>query len=468
MNQRHKQLFLLLTTFSLLGLMLSACGLPIENIPLNTPIAPPENAQPSPIAYNKIRFAVPTGTPTIANAPGNFWEWFWATCDGPYGLTTQGGWRGRGFPSDSAREVFSNTLTGLGYDIAGDPGRLFDETEDLQRAQYAVGGRVVDIKINECPQSTWFGSIPQGTSGEANVTVEWTIFDLLNRKNIAKLTTKGYGRNMAPSFDGLILLYEDAMAAAIHNLGTHKAFYDLVFFGIAPPDAPDTYLDPFEQPIGLFDPQEKVSIPAKALLTGDARNNLDAATKSSVLVQAGQTHGSGVFITDQGHIITNAHVVGNAKRVRIVTSGKKHKLKAEVLRVARKRDIALLKLEDMPADLTIKTLPIRTGKIAVGEEIYAVGAPRYTKLQDSVTKGIVSAHRYHPRQGQWFIQADVDIYGGSSGGPLLDEHGNLIGLTALGYIISGNAGSDPALGGLNWFIPIDDGLEKLDISITTP
>ncbi len=459
----HIHLKTLYLAFLALGiLILGACGLPIEKVPLSAPIIPTEDARPSPIGFNKIRFAVPTGTPTIANAPANFWEWFWASCDGPFGLTGQGGLRGRSFPSDAIREVFYNTMESLGYDVAGDPGRLFDEQEDLQRSIYSVGGRITDIKINQCPQSTWFGRVPQGASGEANITVEWTVFDLLHRKNVMKFTTKGYGRSMMPNFESISLLYEDAMSGAIHNLGANEDFFDLVFYGRVPAKLPSTYTDPFEEPDMLYDSRETVTIRSKPLSTSHAKNWLGNIVKSSVLVQT-TGHGSGYFITDQGHIITNAHVVGNAKRVRIVTSGKKEKLIAEVLRMDRKRDVALLKLEKIPKDFKIQTLPVRTGKLNVGEEIYAIGSPRQTKLQDTVTKGIVSAHRFDKRQKQAFIQADVDIYGGNSGGPLVDEHGNLVGMAVKGFLVS--AGTDPAFGGLNWFIPIGDALKKLDITL---
>lgn len=456
---------LTLILFSAIALSLSACGLPVEKVPLATPIMPPEDARPSPIGFNKIRFAVPTGTPTVANAPANFWEWFWNECDGPFGLIGQGNVRGRGFPSDASREVFYNTMASLGYDVAGDPGRMFDEEEDLQRTIYSVGGRIIDIKINRCPQSTWFGRVPQGASGEANVTVEWTVFDLLNRKNVMKITTKGYGRTLMPNFDSTYLLYEDAMASAIHNLGADEEFFDLVFFGRVPAKLPRTYTDPFEEPLGLFDPNEEVTIQNQDLSDRDAKNWLSSIVKSAVMIQT-TSHGSGFFITDQGHILTNAHVVGNAARVRVVTSGKKEKLVAEVLRRDQRRDVALLKLEEIPEGMKIQTLPIRAGKIGVGEDVYAIGSPRLTRLQDTVTKGIISAHRYDKRRKQPYIQADVEIYGGNSGGPLVDEHGNLVGMSVLGYIIGGGGGNDPALGGLNWFIPITDALDKLKIGLS--
>ena len=161
--------------------------------------------------------------------------------------------------------------------------------------------------------------------------------------------------------------------------------------------------------------------------------------------------------------MTNARVVGDANRVRIVSTGKEEKMIAEILRIERKRDVALLRLEKIPDDLRIKTLPIRSAMPAVGEDVYAIGAPNYKRLQDTVTKGIISAHRIDPRRKHPIIQADVTIHGGNSGGPLLDKNGNLIGL-AVSQFVRG----DIALDGLNNFIPLcrlrdhdrDDGHSK--------
>lgn len=437
---------------------MAGCGLQVDKVPLQPVIDNPDDARPSPVAFNAIHFAVRAGTPTVASAPASFWDWMF-TCDAPYGLLTQGSMQGRTFPSDSWREIFLDTLEGQGYDVAGNPGRLFDETEDLQRALYSVGGRITDVKINTCAQSSWFGSIPRGDSGEGMITVEWTVFDLLNRKNVYKVTTKGYARLRQPSYDGLIVLFEEALASSIHNLGADEKFHDLVFYGTAPGGDPGTYYDQDEQPVTMYDPGEKVSLPALPLSTMPAKGRFDDIRKAVVMIEDGGGFGSGFFITKEGHILTDAHVVGNAVRVRVVSAGKQEKMIGEVLRVDRKRDVALIRLEKIPDGMDITVLPINITPPKVGDDVYAIGAPRLRKLQDTVTRGIVSASRFDRKMKQPYIQADVDTYEGSSGGPLIDANGNIIGLTVLGYEV----GPD-TLGGLNWFSPIDDALTKLQIS----
>ncbi len=456
----HVKFVLRIVTMFLPLFMLGGCGgLTIEETPVAIAMLPPEDVRPAPIGFNKIRFAIPTGTPTIASAPANLWEWAFV-CEGPHRLLKQGSIRGRGFPTDSRREIFTDTMEALGYDVAGNPGFLFDEDADLQRTHYVVGGRVTDIKINTCAQNGWFNRIPRGDSGQSSITIEWTVHDLLQRKNILKVTTKGYGRILTPSYDGVLLLIDEAIAASIHNLGANKDLHNLVFYGQEPEKLPNTIHDPYEEPISQYDLLEKLTIENKPLSTKSAKERLEKLVKSAVLIQAGNTHGSGYFITTDGYIVTNAHVVGYAKRVRVVTSGKEEKFVAEVVRVDRKRDVALLKLEKIPPDLQIQTLPIREDKLALGEDVYAIGSPSYTRLQDTITKGIVSSHRFDRLRKQWEIQADVYIYGGNSGGPLLDKNGNIVGMAVAKYIRG-----DENLDGLNLFIPIKDVLKKLDIEL---
>lgn len=424
--------------------------MPVEEVPLATPYPVPHGTAPTPIGFNHIRYAVPTDSDTIGISTRSL------RC--PLMMRkTQAGVSGRSFPNDEYRRIFTNTLSGLGYDVTGDPGRLFDEQEDMARTVFAVGARITDINIDMCEEQSFFFGYDLGVVGEADVTVEWTVFDLLNRRNVFKGTTKGYSELSAPNDEGLALLLQDSFANAVHNLGAERDFFELVFFGTPPTDMPETVPNLENMPAPLFDPQERVALPQKPLLSGAAKaRDMEDARRAAVLIRAGPQTGSGVLISPRGHILTNAHVVGNASRVRVTLANKKESVMAEVLRLARKRDVALLRLEEAPAR-AYPLLPIRLEKPAVSEEIYAVGAPLKPGLQDTVTKGIVSAHRFDRREQQWYIQGDVYTYHGNSGGPLLDRAGNLVGLSVAGYMPQDAGGS------LNLFIPIADALDVLSI-----
>lgn len=450
-------LFRLLTLSCVL--LLGAChGLTVQPHALKDYPDIPENAQPSPIGFNKLRYHIPTGTDIASTSPKGLFGLF--TCGAPY-ETMQQGIIGRYVVNDNIKQIFNETMEAQGYDVTGSPGRMFDEEEDMQRTVYSVGARITNIRMDLCDKKTFLLGFNQGYSGEGEIRIEWTVYDLLHRRNALKLTTEGYTELNVANREGMQLILEGAFAAAAHNLGADEQFRNLVVYGETPSVTPKTIQDVNEAPVGLFDPQEKVGIRNPAPSASPVKGRLEDIVKTAVMIEAGPTHGSGFFISKQGHIVTNAHVVGNAFRVRIVTSGKQEKLIGEVLRVDRRRDVALVRLEE-PLD-HIRTLPVRTSALAVGEDVYAIGAPRLKRMQDTVTKGIVSAHRYDRKEGQPYIQADVDTYGGNSGGPLIDASGNIVGISVSGYAIDDS--EDAALGGLNNFIPIADALRALDISL---
>ena len=93
------------------------------------------------------------------------------------------------------------------------------------------------------------------------------------------------------------------------------------------------------------------------------------------------------------------------------------------------------------------------------EEVYAIGSPIDKSLAGTVSKGIVSKFASNS-QGLEDIQADVDIHGGNSGGVLLDQHGNAVGISYAGI-----GTPDKKSVGLNFFIPVMDALEKLNLRL---
>ncbi len=88
--------------------------------------------------------------------------------------------------------------------------------------------------------------------------------------------------------------------------------------------------------------------------------------------------------------------------------------------------------------------------------MFAIGTPLQERFGRTVTKGVVSALR--PKDGRTSIQSDVVVHAGSSGGPLLDEHGRVVGLTISGATIGGGIGV-----GLNTFLGIDDVCRAIQI-----
>jgi len=155
--------------------------------------------------------------------------------------------------------------------------------------------------------------------------------------------------------------------------------------------------------------------------------------------------GSGFFISPDGYILTNHHVVSGADEI-IVRTTDQREFEAQVVGSDRRSDTAVLKIEVQDAPV----VQIGTAKdLEVGEWVLAIGSP--FGFENSVTAGIVSAKgRSLPTENYVpFIQTDVAINRGNSGGPLFDMDGKVVGVNST--ILSSNGG----FMGLSFAVPID-------------
>jgi serine protease Do len=155
--------------------------------------------------------------------------------------------------------------------------------------------------------------------------------------------------------------------------------------------------------------------------------------------------GSGFIVSADGIILTNAHVVAEADEVKVRLTDRRE-FKAKVLGVDPQTDVAALKIEasNLPA--------VKIGnpdQVRVGEWVVAIGSP--FGFENTVTSGIVSAKARSLPDGTYvpFLQTDVAVNPGNSGGPLFNMKGEVIGINS--QIYSGTGGYQ----GLSFAIPID-------------
>jgi S1-C subfamily serine protease len=157
--------------------------------------------------------------------------------------------------------------------------------------------------------------------------------------------------------------------------------------------------------------------------------------------------GSGFIIDRDGHILTNYHVVQGARQIEVTLSDKK-KYRATVVGLDQVDDLAVIQIR--ASDLQPVTLG-DSRKLDVGQKVYAIGNP--FGLSGSMTRGIISSLRpVRGPNGNYLdeaIQTDAAINPGNSGGPLLDSHGNVIGINS--FILSPSGSS----AGLGFAIPIN-------------
>jgi 2-alkenal reductase len=161
--------------------------------------------------------------------------------------------------------------------------------------------------------------------------------------------------------------------------------------------------------------------------------------------------GSGFFVSDQGYIITNAHVVQNTKAVSIILSDGSEQ-EAVVVGADKYNDIAVLKAQGpVPAVAALGNSDV----LQPGESVIAIGSP-LGDFKNTVTVGVVSATGRSIDTGEGYqveglVQTDAAINQGNSGGPLLNLAGEVIGVNTL--IVRGSGGAIAE--GLGFAIPID-------------
>ncbi|MFG2262726.1 S1C family serine protease [Streptomyces sp. NPDC048720] len=168
---------------------------------------------------------------------------------------------------------------------------------------------------------------------------------------------------------------------------------------------------------------------------------------SVVQIQASRDLGSGVVYDAQGHIVTNAHVVGSEKTFRVTTASSEEPLTASLVYSYPEQDLAVIKLDRVPAGLRAAVFG-NSETVQVGHMVLAMGSP--LGLSSSVTEGIVSATGRTVSEGGSdggpgatianMVQTSAAINPGNSGGALVNLDGQVIGIPTL-------AASDPGLGG---------------------
>lgn len=191
------------------------------------------------------------------------------------------------------------------------------------------------------------------------------------------------------------------------------------------------------------------------LVTGYGPAHEENRSQTALIVRQ-HAVGSGVIVDADGYIVTNAHVIEGAQRIRValpipvgdaeglVPVGKRRIREARLLGFHKETDLALLKIEDKE----LPTLPfVKHERPHVGQLVFAIGSPE--GLQNSVTMGVISAvaRQPDPSKPMTYIQTDAPINPGNSGGPLVDMNGAVVGINT--FILSEGGGSE----GLGFAIP---------------
>jgi len=172
-------------------------------------------------------------------------------------------------------------------------------------------------------------------------------------------------------------------------------------------------------------------------------------------IPASEGMGSGIIFSENGYILTNYHVVDNTQKIKVIFNNGKE-ANAKLINYDENYDIAVIKVTDnvkMPAVAEFGD----SDKLQVGETAVAIGNPLGKELLGSVTVGVISAlnRSIDNKKSIKFIQTDAAINPGNSGGPLVNSHGQVIGINTEKSVGNG-------IEGLGFAIPINQIKPKIE------
>ena len=211
--------------------------------------------------------------------------------------------------------------------------------------------------------------------------------------------------------------------------------------------------------LGIDEVAEKV-MPSIVQIDVTGFGPVDEDSGDTSVLSRQRALGSGVIVDPNGYIVTNAHVVSGANRIRVLLiptnvtleahrtslANRQRAYPAKLIGLNRNADLAVIKIEatDLPA---LKLQDLMSYKVRLGETVIAIGTP--LGLDHTITRGIVSAVGRQPdsNKAMVYVQTDAPINPGNSGGALVDRDGNLVGINT--FIYTKGGGSE----GLGFAIP---------------
>jgi S1-C subfamily serine protease len=363
-------------------------------------------------------------------------------------LTLEKGFRR--LPTGAYQQMFAAALTEAGYKPSGTDS-LFQEASE-EEPELRVGAAITAVNMEACYERQLRLQIGPFVTGHdaqhykitLTETIDWQVFDSLNRRIVLRTTTQGHGEAKGK--------YDEAQYQAMYD-----AFSDGARQLMALPDFRTVSLHSGQE-LAARDalsnhPAAVTTIPRVPHSTRPFQDHVKNTEAHVVVVYAPGGQGSGFYIAD-GLLLTNHHVASQGTTVKIhFLSGKD----VTGLTVASDpaRDVALIRTEnvDLPG------LPLRLQAPEVGSTVFVMGTPAMKELEGTVTSGIVSASSRQYDHRNW-IQSDVAVTHGNSGGPMLDDKGNVIGMTDRGIAARGEL-----VPNVNLFIPIAEALESVGVVV---
>jgi len=338
--------------------------------------------------------------------------------------------------------IVCDELKKANYNQLGAENLIFGGDQSV-KARYELGAQVsdlgLDVYLTYPTDSTGrpYG-YPSSKETKGHMTIDWQVYDTLTHKvTYTHTTDTGYKDYKA-----------DAVAIfAMFRKNFRQLLADPDFAAFMKPEsAEEARADTgssFSSALELtaFHPETVRALPA----------DFPAILDGVVTIKSGAATGAGFIITEDGYVLTAAHVVSGLKTVSVQLHNGLV-LDADVVRVDEGADVALIKLPGT----SHKPLELASDDPNVGIDVYVIGDPTGEELSSSVAKGIVSGQR--KIEGNKFIQTDASVNPGNSGGPLIGKDGRVFGIVSMKYV-------GVELQGLGFAVPVSEAIAKLNLKL---
>jgi len=340
-------------------------------------------------------------------------------------------WEGTATETTDFNVAMSDELRKHGYRVSEPADRLFKHG-DSRQTRLRLGGVLRTLRLNRFDRSAY----RIGGSMEAEVDVDFQLYDALEERILFSRRYTGYAVDEGDRPNPM----NGAMLDALRYLLSDRDFVGMVSAGAKGTATAET------------DPASEITAarcrkPRASALPADMSHALEAV----IVIRVADGVGAGVILSPSGLVLTGAHLVSGHESVQAqLISGLK--LEARVLRADAAQDVALVQLPGQGfACLDVASDPESAHQ---GTDVFAVGSPLGSELSWSVARGIVSGKREF--EGRRFIQTDVSVNPGNSGGPLLDRTARVIGIVSFKVFGTG-------IEGIGFGVPIGAATEALNI-----
>lgn len=381
----------------------------------------------------------------------------------------------------SLEDIFYRRLKAQGFILSKKDNKTHDKLLPTSHSasRFVIKARIISARAELCDEKAahvfYLFSSRSGITGQMLLTVEWALYDLLKSKSVRHMTTQGYSHLRYPHENGISRLLSDSFAMATHNLGTMRAFRDII-------SVPQNYIvkqnheEITEKLYGAQGAQqeirheEDVIINTMNLWHGHINDNMSAIQNAMLSLYRRSSEYEGVVISKDGHVLVKtgdlkAPVTLNVK----VEGSSDRKPVAILLRKTRDYKLALYKIQNAFAHFVPDPIPVREDMPRVSGDVYKIEDPFPKELNAKIHKGLVSSHiqqkEYGTKKGNdkaMLSQIDISESSYIKTSPLLDKSGNILAFK------SSDVSNDyfSSISGLTLYVPIAELFRQMGIRIT--